>query len=299
MDDARTLDLSDGRSLGYSLSGDPNGRPCLLVHGFSSSRRMAGWALPDTRLRRGRVRLVAVDRPGYGLSSPHQGAGFGDWTDDAAALANHLGLDRFAVLGVSMGAGSALVLAARRPDLVAATAILGGMPPVDGAGRWAPRNRADALYWSLARHAPRLLRRLTSTSARGMAAAARGDERRLAARVARGLSEPDRRVFEALLAEPGGPAAFAADVRESSRQGGAAMADDLVRHLGPWGFDPADVPGPVRLWHGVDDPKVPVELARRLAEGLDSCTARYVPGGHFAAFAHMDEVFGEILDGIR
>ncbi|MGW4468349.1 alpha/beta fold hydrolase [Nonomuraea sp. NPDC004354] len=291
-----SLTLADGRRIGYAVFGDPAGRSCLLVHGYGSSRWVAGWALSDTVLRRHGLRVVSVDRPGYGRSTAAPGAGFPGWADDAAALAGHLGLDRVATIGVSMGAGPVLALAAKRPDLVTSTTILGGMAPVDGVGRWAPDSRADAFYWRLARRAPRLLRRLCSLAATTMSAGARGDADRLVGRVERSLIPADLRVFRRLLADGGdaAKAAFVADVKESCGQGGAAMAGDLLDYLRPWGFDPAGVRGPVHLWHGLEDPKVPVTLARRLADRLPGGTARFVPGGHFAAFAYQDEILARI-----
>ncbi|SEN55143.1 alpha/beta fold hydrolase [Nonomuraea pusilla] len=292
---AQTITLDDGRRMGFAVFGDPAGRPCLVVHGFSSSRWVAGWAFSAALLRRHRVRLIAVDRPGYGLSTAHPAGRFTDWAHDASALAARLGLDRLAVVGVSMGAASALALAAARPDLVTGTTILGGMPPVSPGERWAPDSRGDALYWRLARHAPWLLRRLcqaTAATTAAMTGGSAGDDRAdaLVRRVERGLSPADAQVFRELLADAATRSAFAADVRESCRQGGAAMAEDLRRHLRPWGFEPADVAVPVRLWHGTEDPKVPVALARGLARRLPRVDARFVPGGHFAAFARQDEL---------
>ncbi|WP_031171374.1 alpha/beta fold hydrolase [Streptosporangium roseum] len=288
-----TITLKDGRRMGYAVFGDPAGRPCLFVHGYASSRWMAGWAFPGALLHRQSIRLISVDRPGYGLSTPHPTAGFPSWADDAAELIDHLGLGRVAVIGLSMGAGPALALAATHPGLVTTTAVLSGMPPVSPGERWSPDSFGDALYWRLARRAPWLLRRLCSAAAAAMASAARGDADALIARVERGLPEADLRVFRELL---GGDAraAFATDVRESCRQGGAAMAHDLRQYLRPWGFDPAGVPGPVHLWHGLEDPKVPVALARCLAGRLANGTSSFVHGGHFAPFSQLDRILGTV-----
>ncbi|GAA0913559.1 alpha/beta hydrolase [Nonomuraea longicatena] len=301
------LDLPGGRRLGYHVFGDPDGVPCLFVHGYSSSRWAAGWTLGEGEPRRRGIRVVSVDRPGYGLSTPRPGAGFTDWAEDAALLVEPFG--RVAVVGVSMGAGPALALAAARPDLVVSATILGGMPPVGARERWAPDSRADALYWRLARHAPALLRGLCAMSTRSMASMARESDGadRLVAAVSRTLPPADLTVFRDLLAREKPQAtnqhvtagedvraAFVADVRETCRQGGAAMAEDLLRYLRPWGFEPEDVTVPVHLWHGLEDPKVPVALARRLAGRLPQVTARFVPGGHFAVFAHRAEILDRI-----
>lgn len=288
----RDLRLADGRRLSYTGFGGPDGLPCLLVHGFSSSRLLAGWAFSRELLERHGVRFIAVDRPGYGRSSPNPGAGFLSWAGDAVALAEDLGLERLAVLGVSMGAGPALALASARPDLVTSTTILSGMAPLGARERMNPAARADALYWRLARVAPWLLRRLCDLSAKAMTRADRAE--RLIAGAERAMPDADLRIFRKLIQEEPARAAFAADARESGRQGGGGMLDDLLTYLRPWGFDPATVRGSVRWWHGVDDPKVPVALARRLTERLTDGAARFVPGGHFAPFAHLDEILAPI-----
>jgi pimeloyl-ACP methyl ester carboxylesterase len=268
------LTLRDGRHLGYGEFGDPAGRPCLLVPGFSSSRWVAGWAFTELR----GIRLISVDRPGYGRSTPHPDAGFVAWAQDAGELIDHLDLGSIAVIGLSMGAGPALALAATRP--VAGTTILGGMAPTTKVPR--PANRGDALYWRLARYAPWLLRRLCDLSASAMGKVED---------TSRFEREP---ALRELLSTTDARNAFLIDLRESARQGGGAMAEDLRQYLRPWGFDLADVRGPVQIWHGLDDPKVPIELARGLADQVPHATTHFLPGGHFLAFEHMGEILAQI-----
>ncbi|WP_157245570.1 alpha/beta fold hydrolase [Nonomuraea typhae] len=272
--------------LGVREFGVPGGMPVLFVHGYASSGWAAGWTLCGEVLRREGVRVIAVDRPGYGGTPP--GA---PWLELVAALVEPVG--PVVVAGVSMGASAALGLAVARPDLVAGVAVLSGMAPAP-AGKWAPASREDAFYWRLARSAPWLLRRLCAVSAGAMSKGARGDAAKLMARVERALPAADLEVFRERMGT--GRAAFLADVAESSRQGGAAMADDLVRHLRPWAADPAAVKVPVRLLHGVEDPKVPVKLARSLADRLPDVRAAYLPGGHFAPFADQEALVGTLLD---
>ncbi|WP_250574536.1 alpha/beta fold hydrolase [Nonomuraea sediminis] len=266
--------------IGYQEYGDPAGRPVLFVHGYASSRLNAGWTL--TGDLRG-LRIVALDRPGYGLSSPTDPS---TWVTQVLGLVERLGLGRVAVAGVSLGASSALGLAAARPSLVTGVTLLAGMPPVPRDRRWTPASRTDALYWWLAGRAPWLLRRLCSWSARAMVSLQ--NPVIAAARVARELPDADRQVFLQLMGTAGGPNRFAADASEAVRQGGAAMAEDLIRHLEPWPFAITDVRAPVHLLHGTEDPKVPVELVRDFAATLPSATATYLSGGHFAAFADQE-----------
>src|SRR4029079_7237537 len=95
----KQIRLSDGRRLGYAEYGDPNGRPVLFFHGFGTSRVICP---PDVELARSLgARLIAVDRPGIGLSEALPGRRLLDWPRDVAELANQLKLDRFAIIGWS------------------------------------------------------------------------------------------------------------------------------------------------------------------------------------------------------
>ncbi|CRK52813.1 hypothetical protein RHCRD62_50016 [Rhodococcus sp. RD6.2] len=73
-DTTTSIELEDGRQIGFAEFGDPTGRPCFFVHGYSSSRSTAGWTMPGELLERHASRIIAIDRPHYGLSSSHPAA---------------------------------------------------------------------------------------------------------------------------------------------------------------------------------------------------------------------------------
>jgi pimeloyl-ACP methyl ester carboxylesterase len=91
------LILPDGRQLAYELYGDSIGRPVIFHHGLGDSRLARH---PDDKLTsEAGVRLITVDRPGYGGSSPHSGHALLDWVIYVEQLADHLGFEQFAVAG--------------------------------------------------------------------------------------------------------------------------------------------------------------------------------------------------------
>jgi len=106
--DRLMIELPGGGSLGYARFGDPAGVPCLAFHGASSSRLMPGWMFAPELLTTAGVSMIGVDRPGYGLSTVPWATGFPDWPRAVGALADHLGLGRFAVLAHSLGSAFAL-----------------------------------------------------------------------------------------------------------------------------------------------------------------------------------------------
>lgn len=110
--------LADGTRLAYLDGGQ--GAPLLLLHGFTGTARshFANLLLPLSAT----YRLIAPDLRGYGASQPPPRDFPPDFyrrdADDMAALVETLAVGPVTVLGFSDGAESALLLAARRPDLV-------------------------------------------------------------------------------------------------------------------------------------------------------------------------------------
>ena len=122
-----TITLADGRRLGFDDVGDPIGAPVLYVHGSPDSRRARH---PDDSIaERLGIRLVAVDRPGSGLSTAHPTGTVGSFADDAVALADHLGVRSWRPIAWSAGSVHALAIAARHPERVTRVAVVAGLVP--------------------------------------------------------------------------------------------------------------------------------------------------------------------------
>lgn len=123
--------------------GTNSGDPVLMIHGFASSHYV-NWVSPGwfKTLNDAGYRAIAFDHRGHGASTKsYEGA---DYTpekmaSDAAALLDHLGIERAHVMGYSMGARVSAFLALSDPDKVA-TLVLGGLGigMVDGVGDWDP-----------------------------------------------------------------------------------------------------------------------------------------------------------------
>lgn len=129
-----TCRLPDGRTLGYAEFGCPNGRPLMWFHGFPMSR-LDGWAADRIARRRG-IRVIAPDRPGFGLSTFQPSRRIVDWPADVKALADHIGIKRFAVLGLSGGGPYAVACAYALPkQTMTACGVLIGGPPVSDSHR--------------------------------------------------------------------------------------------------------------------------------------------------------------------
>jgi len=284
---ARRLSLPDGRRLGYDDYGPADGVPVMLLHGTPSSR--CGWYVFGSTSLADRLglRVIAPDRPGLGLSTYQAGRHIVDWPADAAALADHLGLDRFAVLGYSGGGPYAAACALQLPERLTAAGIVGGAGPYDLAGVADEISPAILFLLTLARDRPRMAERLFSW----LGGLARHAPRSLIAQAMAVLPEPDR----AALARREVQQAVVVAFLEALRSGPRGARLDTALMAGPWGFAPQDVAMPVHLWHGEEDRFVPPAVLHRLAGMLPNARARFYPGeGHVSLLAnHGEEILGE------
>lgn len=227
------------------------------------------------------IRWVSYDRPGYGGSTPRPGRDVASAAGDVAAVADALGVDRFAVLGHSGGAAHALACAALLPERVLTAAAVSGLAPFGAAG----------LDWFA-----------------GMAPGSEGALRAAAA------GRPEKERYEAVAGpEDIGflPVDFAALAGEWSWfmevvgpaqvDGPGPLIDDDLAVVAPWGFDPASIPGPVLLAHGAADRMVPAAHSRWLAAHVPTAELRLAPDqGHVSVLATDGEaVLSRLADTAR
>jgi pimeloyl-ACP methyl ester carboxylesterase len=231
------------------------------------------------------VRLVAVDRPGYGISTPHPRQTFVSVADDLAQLGDSLRLDRFAVLGVSGGGSYAYAAAYALPDRVSrALVVSGAVPPTRAELRRAERD-VRLMHW-LGRSG-RLLLPLLATQMR-RAGGAIGTEQGWEQAVRR-MPPPDRAQLGDRWRDPDFRSAYAADVAEAYRSTAGFVAD--CRCLGRGlGFDPARVRVPVEVWQGTEDRNVIPAAVQRMAAAVPDCRLHLRPGGHLLVLQVLAEV---------
>jgi len=282
---AQILRLPDGRRLGFAEYGAPDGRALFFFHGTPGARLMARFA--DPIARRNGIRIVAPERPGYGLSDVQPGRTIARWPDDVTALADSLGLERFALAGVSGGAPYVAACAHRMPRRVRIAGIVSGVGPLDDPLIAAAFSAARRRMLAALGQAPRAVRSLAALPARLV--------RRFPLQALELLAPLQPPADRVILARPEVRAALVDDLRQALRQGGRAALDDLTLFGQPWGFRLEDIAVPVELWHGEADAQVPVAVGRRVAHRLPHCRARFIPdAAHLWLFEHCDEVLATL-----
>jgi pimeloyl-ACP methyl ester carboxylesterase len=272
---AEFLELQGGGKLAWEESGDPSGKPVIFFHGWPASRLQgAGFSVEARELG---VRIISPDRPGIGLSTFQENRHLLDWPPVVEQLADHLKLDRFRVLAVSGGGPYAFATAWKLRDRVEVASITSGAPPLppemDRAALFAAYRWMLGLY----RWKPELLR--------------------LGFRLARpfAMQRPPRWLWPWIVryATPKADAETLQDAavfegsfecyRESWRGSGLGVAADGEIYAQPWGFDPAEIDIPIRLWHGKEDRSFHWSLAEELAKRLPCCETFFVEDeGHYS-----------------
>jgi len=242
--------LPDGRVLGWAEYGDPAGAPVVYLHGTPGSRlsRPADTALDG-------VRLITLDRPGYGRSTSVRRPSLLGVADDIAVLMTSLGVERFGVAGFSGGAPYAVACGARFSHRLTGVVAAGFTGPDRELGTIRGRERLHV--WAL-RTVPGFGRRYVTRAAGWYAEDPVLRHRQLLAGGKDRWMSPDED-----------------SNREGARQGAAGLVNDwLATDIRSWGFRLRDVPCRVLVWAGRHDPGRAVPDAPLIAARLPNAEMR-------------------------
>lgn len=267
----RQTALTDGRRLGYAEHGAADGRPVFYFHGHPGSR--LEWSAFDDRDVASELglRVIAVDRPGMGLSDFQRGRTLLDWPRDVLQLADALDIDRFGIVGISGGGPYAAACAHEFEGRLTTTVIVAGMGPAEAPGM------TEGLAWTYPGKSSLVRRLLLRMTAMGV------------------HKKPDR-VVDQMAASMDGPDASLVRDRpelarqiiqlgfsEAFRQGTAGVFLDAALYVRPWGFRLENIAGEVHLWHGGRDHNVPISVGRHVATAIPDCRATFIDDeGHLS-----------------
>jgi pimeloyl-ACP methyl ester carboxylesterase len=256
------FELTNGRTIAYATWGDPEGTPVFIGHGTPGSRLALSPGLDDPEwLRQQRLRFIGVDRPGYGFSDPWPEASLLDCAGDFVWVADDLGLERFAALGISGGAPYVLALGVLVPERLRGVAIVSGLGALDRPDALEEMSEGNVAEIKMAMDSPDDL----AAAHREDARAIRDDPEVIFAGLSEELPEVDRLMLE----QPDVRAFLIETFQEAVRQEARGWIDDDLRQVRPWPFRLEEIGTvDVRIYHGEDDTLVPAHHAKHLAEEI-------------------------------
>ncbi|KAM0417076.1 hypothetical protein ACHAPT_012914 [Fusarium lateritium] len=299
----QSLALPDGRTLSFGVFGagkdaEPGAESHPVVfylHGVPSTHDEA-YMMHDAAVERG-LQIVALDRPGYGGSTPQPGRRFLDWPSDVLAIADHFSIPRFAIIGVSGGGPYALACLRSLPrDRLAGVAICCGVYPVSFG--LAGMKFLSRVLLRIAPWVPSLVAWIVDYT---QSAAARDEQHpevfeNKMLELFKSTPAPDRVVFAENVG--GYRDAIMASARESLKPGGQTFALEFALLGSDWGYKIEEIQDTDRLvmWHGTEDVNVPIAMAEKASKLLPNAELRRLEGeGHVGPVLRA----GEILDVLK
>ena len=281
-----SITLSDGRTLAFAEYGNLHGKPVFFFHGTPGSRYFRPSDEVTTRLG---VRLICMDRPGYGESTFQPSRQFLDWPKDIAQLADSLGIEKFAVAGHSGGGPYTLACAYSLPDRVNAAVTLSGAGPVETPDVTRGMSATNKFGLTIGRFVPWFLwqgliwvfyhRRAEDPAAdidRGNGHRPQADEEQ--------ISKPEVR-----------EACVQSEV-EAFQPGLRGLAWDAHLLTRPWGFRLEDIRVPVFLWHGSADDQATLAMARYIAGRIPNSKITICENeAHLLLFPHWEQILTQLI----
>jgi pimeloyl-ACP methyl ester carboxylesterase len=277
------------RQIGFAEFGDPQGRAVFWLHGTPGARRQIPMEARVYAEKR-QIRLIGIDRPGIGSSTPYQYDTVFAFAEDLRTIADTLGIDKMEVIGLSGGGPYTLACAAAMPDRVVAAGVIGGVAPTTGCD-----GIAGGVMGSVGLRVAPLLR--VAGGPIGVVASA-------LIRLIRPVGSPAVDLYgrvspeadRQLLARPEIKAMFLDDLLNGSRKQMAAPFADVVVFARDWGFRLDEVKVPVRWWHGDHDHIVPFEHGQHVVAKLPDVELYHLPGeSHLAGLGRAEEILGTMV----
>jgi pimeloyl-ACP methyl ester carboxylesterase len=281
--------VGDDRQLGFAEFGDPQGRAIFWLHGTPGARRQIPIEARAYAERK-HIRLIGVDRPGIGSSTPHQYANVLAFADDLRTIADVLGINRMAVIGLSGGGPYTLACAAAMPDRVVVAGVLGGVAPTVGEA-----GIGGGLMGFGSKVAPMLpiIGLPLRLAAVGLIQAIRPVAPMALKAYAMISPEGDRRLLE----RPEFGAMFLDDLLNGSRKQLSAPFADVAVFAKDWGFRLEEVKVPVRWWHGDKDHIVPYAHGEHVVARLPDAELFTLPGeSHLGGLGVAEDILGSIVE---
>jgi pimeloyl-ACP methyl ester carboxylesterase len=283
----KIIHLKDGRALAYTETGELSYKPIFFFHGNPGSRLIRH---PDESIAQGlRVRLIIPDRPGFGLSDFKSNRTLLNSVDDLEELANSLGIDTFAVCGVSAGGPYCAACACKLPHRVTQAVIVSGVAPMDRKGCYKGMHPLWRITFAASKYLPfKLLQLLVWIQSRKILS--KPDES--VESFASILSDSDKEI----LSRPEVKKQFITNQSEAIARGVKGWTHEAKILISPWKIPFEDIKTSVHLWYWENDVIAPLQMGKYLKSKIPHAHAHFLPqGGHFSIFDHWEAILRSAL----
>ena len=280
--DDTTVRTASGRTLAYAETGEPDGAPVFYFHGIPGSRLDFHQPFNRPALDGAGVRIIGIDRPGYGGSDFQRRRRYTDCSrrrGDRGRRPRNRPLRHRRLFGRR---SLRRRVRHRTPHRVTSVGVVSGDGPAEMPNFRDGMGKTDALMIRIARWASPV-GRLAINQARRQAERA---PEKFSGQFDKELSPPDVAVHR----EAGMREAVRVAFLESTRHGARGIIEDYRIWSAPTGLDYTKVHCPARLWHGDADAVVPVHHASYVAALIPDAELEVMPGvGHLHTAARWHD----------
>jgi len=280
--DDNILLLKSGKKLGYAEYGNPEGIPILVQHGNPGSRLFWGM-LPGSPFN-GNYRLIAPDRPGYGLSDHYGKESLRKWPGIVTELMNHLQIENFYNLGVSGGGPYALICAAEIGNKILGTSLVSPVGPFvkESIGDM----NVNRKLFALAIKMPWLIRFQFKLTTRIF----KKNPENFINLFKKKLKDRDKELLNTLEIQR----LLKVDFNEAYRQGEAGSVYDCFIP-GNWTINLNSINRKIQIWYGMNDRSIG-DMAKYLGKKIPFAETFPMPQmGHFLIFKKVDEIISALV----
>ncbi len=278
--------LPDGRKLCYQEYGAANGSPVIYCHSILGCRLENFFDQVDIAKQQG-LRLIIIDRPGFGGSDYAEGYSFVKWSEDLQALLDHLQLEQVEIVGYATGGVYAACAAATIPERISHLSMVSSGDTLRYDSDYQATAKLYRMHMKLARDYPKLHRLFAGILDKGL----QKDPNKLFKVLARDLPPSDLKVLQ----DPCFRAKFSRYLKEAKIQGSNAFSNEVRQVMSPWQFEAEQISVPTTLYHGQQDRLIPVELAKRFASRVAQSQLHiYQDQGHYIIYRHWPEILQNI-----
>lgn len=278
----------DGRGLTFECYGSPQPNATIFyLHGFPGSRLEA--KLAHAQATSLGFRIVGIDRPGFGDSNSFSNRRLIDFPQDLERIANHLKIERFAIVACSGGVPYALACAAKYPERISACALVSGLGPIaEAPDLLKSMHFFNRIMLTQALRTPWFIEKIVH----GLALFLRLSPAMMVGWLKTVSPLPDKKI----LNRPEVAKLLEANFKLGLAGPPDGPAREVRTMIDPWGFALDKIQVPTHIWHGDADTYVPIQMSEYVAKKIPGCVYTAVPNmGHFL----IVDILPEIMQTLR